>query len=75
MFLSLIPSPEKIIEYTNLNISSTQIWQATWDSGETFNVTLNIISSPFGDLFKIDFLGECIATDLLTLPVILTTTV
>ena len=75
MFLSLIPSPEKIIEYTNLHISSTQIWQATWDSGDTFTVTLNIISSPFGDLFKIDFLGRCIATEFLTLPVILTTTI
>jgi hypothetical protein len=70
--LSVQGTPEQFNEYTNLNISPTQIWSATWASGTTFNVTLiPVINGNFG----IDFLGQCINLNLLTQPVILTTTI
>ena len=73
--VAFIGSTEKFNEYTILNVPSTQIWQATWNSGVTFNVTLRLIINEGDNFFIINFLGQCIAEDLLTLPVILTTTV
>lgn len=73
-FVGLI-STEKLNEYNILNVPFTQIWQATWNSGVTFNVTLIAGVGDAGPGFVIDFLGQCIAIDRLTRPVILTTTV
>ena len=71
-----LATEEQINEYTNLNISPTQIWSATFGSGTTFNVTFVLLPDDFDlPVFFIDFLGECIDATLITFPIILTTTI